>query len=119
MLDSADPVVASFHHGFTRAELRLLAYFVRVSEQFIPRNHDSYRHIAAMLARIDQTCGCSLERTSQQCGVGELKADNRIGTREAARLIGCTTRAVQQRIRRGTLRADRIGRTYLIDPEDL
>lgn len=98
---------------FSAAELRLLGWFVKVAEQVIPAGHPSRPHIATMLDRL--TCAVSFERNPEQAGTRESNQYNRIGTSEAAQILGCTQRRVQQRIAAGQLPAHRIGRTYFID----
>lgn len=103
--------------GFTAAELRLLGWFVRVAEQVIPAGHPSRPHIAGMLDRL--ACTVSSERNSDQAGTRESNQHNTITTREAARLLGCTQRRIQQRCAAGELPAHRIGRAYFIDKDTL
>lgn len=99
--------------GFTAAEVRLLVWFVRVAEQVVPTGHPSRPHIATMLERL--TCAISLERNPEQVSARESNQHNAITTREAARLLGCTQRRIQQRIAAGQLPAHRVGRAYFID----
>ncbi len=125
--------------NFTVSELQLLRWLIKVAQQAVPSNHPAAEHIPTMLDRIDLTSGnrcqlgtgfpaedskrrheghCSPERTNRKAELRQLKQE-RITTREAASRLGIGQRAIQQRILRGTLKAERVGRIYLINPENL
>lgn len=105
--------------GFSEPELRLLAWLVRVAQQVVPANHVAAPAIPAILARLTAIGSCSPTRTPDDDRPPEFEQDNMIGTAEAARRLGVTRRAIQQRIERGRLPADRIGQTWAIREDDL
>ena len=104
---------------FTAAELESLRYLVAVAAQFIPANHSSRPHAQTMAARVRDELAVSRERSESDCAAPELECEQIIGTAEAARIVGCSQRRVQQRITAGDLAAERVGRTYYIRRSDL
>ena len=99
---------------FTAAELESLRYLVSVAAQFIPANHSSRPHAQTMAARVRDELAVSRERSESDCAAPELDRDQIVGTSEAARVLGCSQRRVQQRIAAGDLAAELVGRTYLL-----
>ena len=107
---------------FDADDLPTLRYLVAVAVQCIPANHTSAPHAAAMLARVDTALAASRRRnhtSENSCTRTQLERDQYVGTAEAARLLGCSQRRVQQRARSGGLTAELVGRTYLIHRRDL
>jgi hypothetical protein len=104
---------------FSLGELYRLHYFVRVADSVIPPNHPSREHVPVMLERVECEISISRERNENSCGDGELEPDDRVGTAEAASIMAVTQRRVQQKIRSGELRAEKISRTYFLNRRDI
>ena len=104
---------------FTPADLRLLRYLVAVARQCIPPNHASAPHAATRFARVDAELAVSRRRSESDCATPHLENGDYVGTAEAARLLGCSQRRVQQRIAAGELTAVLVGRTYCVNRRDI
>ena len=104
--------------AFTAAELRVLRYVCTVAAQVIPPNHPSRTQAQSIAARVDAELDAeltvSLERNETDCAAPELNRDEYVGSAEAARLLGCSQRRVQQRAAAGELPAVLVGRSYAI-----
>ena len=100
--------------AFTAAELRVLRYVCTVAAQVIPPNHPSRTQAQSIAARVDAELTVSLERNETDCAAPELNRDEYVGSAEAARLLGCSQRRVQQRAAAGELPAVLVGRSYAI-----
>jgi excisionase family DNA binding protein len=104
---------------FFAAELRVLHYYVRVADSVLPPEHESRRHLPSLLERVESEISASRRRSETDTDSGELETHDRIGTAEAAQILRCTQRRVQQRIRNGSLRAEIIGRSYFLNRKDI
>jgi hypothetical protein len=106
---------------FSVGELRGLEYFVRVADSILPHHHPSRLQLPVLLARVQREIGISRERNETDCGDEQLDEshDDYIGTAEAAAVMGCTQRRVQQKIFRGELNAEIISSRYLLRRKDI
>lgn len=105
---------------FSVAELHMLRYLIAVAQQVIPLTHESRRVADHMVPRVAAELSAARERSETGCDKTGLDHDDEIiSTAEAAQIIGCSQRRVQQRIAAGDLVADRIGRTYFLHRRDI
>lgn len=105
---------------FTAQELRWIHYSTAVAAQVLTRDgHPSAPIPAAMLDRINAEITAARERNEPRSATEQLERDEIISTAEAARIIGCSQRRVQQRIAAGDLTAERVGRTYYLNRRDI
>ena len=99
---------------FTPEELDWIRFCANCAAQMIPPGHRSQFIPPAVLDRVNTALAVSRERNEPDCAASQLNRDEIVGTAEAARIMGCSQRRVQQHIAAGDLDAERIGRTYLI-----
>lgn len=100
---------------FNEAELRLLAYVCAIAAQVIPANHPSRTQARTIAVRVETEISRRRNHGSETaCTPPELNRDEYVGTAEAARLLGCSQRRVQQRAAAGELPAVLVGRSYAI-----
>lgn len=104
---------------FTDAELRALRYLVAVAGQVIPSGHPSRPHAETMRARVDAELAIARERSETDCLAAGLERDEIVSTAQAARILGCSQRRIQQRIACGELAAELVGRTYYLHRRDI
>ena len=105
---------------FNVPELRWLHYSTAVAAQVLTRDgHSSAALAVAMLERINTVIAVSRERNESDCAAPELDRDEIVGTAEAAQIMGCSQRRVQQRIAAGDLDAEQIGRTYYLNRREV
>ena len=86
-----------------------------------PRRHRIQSARAApALGRLEAEISISRERNEIPSGDGELEQQHdRIGTAEAAATLGLSQRRVQQKIRRGEIPAEIVGRSYVLRRQDI
>ena len=106
---------------FSIGELRGLEYFVRVADSILPHHHPSRLQLPVLLARVQAQLSTSRERNETGCGMEQLDEsdDDYIGTAEAATVMGCTQRRVQQKIAGGQLNAEIISGRYVLRRKDI
>jgi excisionase family DNA binding protein len=97
----------------------VLHYYVRVADSVLPPEHESRRHLPSLLERVESEISVSRRRSETDTDSGELETHDRIGTAEAASIMALTQRRVQQKIRSGELRAEKIGRSYVLNRRDI
>jgi excisionase family DNA binding protein len=104
---------------FSLAELQGLHYCVRVADSVLPQDHPSREHLPVLLGRVEEAI--SLTRNESDCDQPELMSydTDRIGTAEAAQIIGCTQRRVQQKIAAGEISAEKIRGHYVLRRKDI
>jgi excisionase family DNA binding protein len=105
--------------SFSLSELRGLHYCVRVADSVLPQDHPSREHLPVLLGRVETEI--SRTRNESDCLDGQLKQDktDRIGTAEAAQIIGCTQRRVQQKIAAGEISAEKVSGHYVLRRKDI
>lgn len=105
---------------FSPQELRWIHYSTAVAAQVLTRDgHPSAPIPAAMLDRISAEIAAARERNETDCAAPGLDREQIISTAQAARILGCSQRRVQQRIAAGDLTAERVGRTYYLNRRDI
>lgn len=105
---------------FSPEELRWLHYSTAVAVQVLTRDgHPSAPIPAAMLDRIKAEIAAARERNESASGTEQLERGEIVSTAEAARILGCSQRRIQQRIAAGDLTAERVGRTYYLRRMDI
>ena len=99
---------------FTPEELDWIRFCANCAAQMIPPGHRSQFIPPAVLDRVNTVIAVSRERNESDCAAPELDRDEIVGTAEAAQIMGCSQRRVQQRIAAGDLAAELVGRNYLL-----
>lgn len=108
---------------FSESDLHRLHYVAQWAENTLPADRPTRRHLPELRTRIKQALeDLARARNQTPCGTGELNMEvtELIGTAEAAKILGCSQRRIQQRIKSGHLDATVIAAgVYLIRKQDL
>lgn len=108
--------------SFTPAELHRLNYIVQLAETTIAPGRPTAKHLPDLRARIEAelaTVSSTRNRTCCSAGQLEVTTENLINSAEAANMLGCSQRRIQQRIRNGELQAVTVSGRYLLHRKDI
>jgi excisionase family DNA binding protein len=104
---------------FRVKQLELIHYYVRVADSVLPADHKSRDGLDEVRDDVEVQIARSRARTENDAALREFEVDDKITTAEAARLMDCSQRWVQYKIKRGELRAETFGRSYVLNRRDI
>jgi hypothetical protein len=97
--------------------LKALRYCVKVTDSVLRPDDPFRRFVPPLLEDLDTGISTSRSRSENDSARGQLGEKEMIGTREAATILSCTQRRVQQIA--ASLDGERVGNTWLFARADV